>query len=255
MKSESKQCQKSEEESVHRMRRTLFSSQIRDLFLYDFLVHQQMPHLLYCCLYLLFVVHSTPINTPWKQRRKQMSSYSAWEPCASLVPVMFCIVYCLQFTYVYFVNLYVYIQPDIYTADRDWAGCYCETAVTHPWYSLDSPIGSPMNTCVHKQKNKRSMIAISFSSSQTYYVYWKEFWQPGGLLSCLDPRKPQRALLHCWKTPLVLVAVLLRDPPLLVFVIVNNQDKLPIINNIALTLTPVLPEWVCFHIQPSFLYL
>lgn len=39
------------------------------------------------------------------------------------------------------------------------------------------------------------------------------------------------------------------------FVIVNNQDELPMINNIALTLTPVVPERAGSHIQPSFLCL
>lgn len=60
------------------------------------------------------------------------------------------------------------------------------------------------------------------------------------------PREPRSSV---GKPPLLFVAVQLRDmdyglqdPPLLVFVIVNNQDELPMINNIALTLTPVLPE-------------
>lgn len=59
-----------------------------------------------------------------------------------------------------------------------------------------------------------------------------------------NPREPRSSV---GKPHVYFVAVLLpdmptMDPPLLVFVIVNNQDELPMINNIALTLTPVLPE-------------
>ncbi len=142
------------------------------------------------------------------------------------------------------------------SADSDRPGCCCEVAVT-PWIknTLSSPM-APKRTLKNMNKGTKVLHRIFFPHCKTS-VYWKGFWQLSGLLSCLEgpwspaSQKENPTSTCCCPAPKTPTT----DPPLFVFVIVNNRDKLPMINNIALTSTPLLPEWFCFYIQYNFLCL
>lgn len=109
-------------------------------------------------------------------------------------------------------------------------------------------------------KEQRSWIAvfssIKISGSWTWVLQSKDIFHVFH-----DPSKPQRAPSLCRKAPVSICCCPAPRYPdygptsACFFVIVNNQDELPMINNIALTLTPVVPERAGSHIQPSFLCL
>lgn len=133
--------------------------------------------------------------------------------------------------------------------------CYCVFAVT-PW--IKNPrftYGLPEEHLRTRTKNWRYWFGVLSSakspcierdsgSSVGFFHVLKAPGEP-----CSTVGKPHfYLLLSCSKRPTT-------DPPLFVFVIVNNWDKLPMINNIALTSTPLLPDWFCLHIQCNFLCL
>lgn len=95
-----------------------------------------------------------------------------------------------------------------------------QTAVTHPWYSLDSPIGSPMNTCVHKQKNKGPWLQFLFLPAKPIMCIERNSGSLEGFFHVLtleNPREPCSTvgkphlflLLSCSETHLCLFLSLL----------------------------------------------
>lgn len=128
---------------------------------------------------------------------------------------------------------------------------------SRPWYTPSSLTGEHLSA---ETKEQRSWIsAFTLIKSQGLE---RESCSPKDIFHVFhDPSKPQRAPSLCRKAPMSICCCPAPRCPdygptsACFFVIVNNQDELPMINNIALTLTPVVPERAGSHIQPSFLCL
>lgn len=86
---------------------------------------------------------------------------------------------------------------------RVWAGCYCAVLVTPLIKTTLNPPIAPYRTLQDTNKGTK-VCHCSFFLCKTS-ENWKGFWQPLRLVSCLE--SPWRALLHCRKTPLLLVAI------------------------------------------------
>lgn len=193
-------------------------------------------------------------------RHKHVScSDNAWELYGLHVPVIFCMV-CLPVAcclHDYSVNLYIYSAWNVQQVEIErWmllCGCSHTLDKEHPQFTY----GLPKEHLRTWTKEQRSRIAV-FSSAKPPRIE-RDSGSPVGffhVLTLQDPGDPCSTvgkphfflLLSCSKTSNY-------RPTFVCFVIVNNQDELPMINNIALTSTPMLPGWFCFHIQYNFLCL